>query len=49
MYVTVQMLGVSGDLRWSLGEQGLVVQMPEKRPCEHAYVLKIVKKRPFYL
>ncbi len=44
---SVRLLGVEGELAWSLTPGGLVVQMPAARPCEHAFVLKIVTRRPF--
>jgi alpha-L-fucosidase len=37
----VSMLGSPSPLSWSRDGQGLTVQMPEERPCEHAFVLKI--------
>jgi alpha-L-fucosidase len=38
---SVSMLGSQAPLSWSRNEQGLTVQMPGDRPCEHAFVLKI--------
>jgi len=38
----VTLLGHSGDLPWSQTADGLVVTLPEKKPCEHAYALKIL-------
>ena len=40
----VRMLGVEQPLKWSRGEEGLKVTMPESKPCEHAFVLKITRK-----
>jgi len=37
----VRLLGHDGDLKWSHGTEGLVVTLPEKKPCDHALVLKI--------
>jgi len=37
----VSLLGDGKDLDWKLTRRGLVVEMPDKKPCEHAYVLKI--------
>jgi alpha-L-fucosidase len=37
----ISMLGDGKDLEWHRTEQGLVVKTPEKKPCEHAYVIKI--------
>jgi alpha-L-fucosidase len=44
---SVRMLGVDAELEWSLGEEGLKIKPPDEKPCEHAYVFKIVRKRPF--
>ena len=45
--VGVTMLGDGKPLRWEMKGDGLFVEMPEKPPCEHAYVLKIIRKAPF--
>ena len=37
----VRLLGHEGKLEWSRTDEGLVVKLPEKKPCEHAFVLKI--------
>ena len=42
---SVEMLGVDEPLQWARGEDGLRVRMPDKKPCEHAYTLKITKRR----
>jgi len=39
---SVTLLGCDGKLAWSQQDDGLAVTLPAKRPCEHAYVLKIV-------
>jgi alpha-L-fucosidase len=38
----VRLLGHDGPLRWTRDADGLTVTMPERRPCEHAYVLKVL-------
>ncbi|MFC2099133.1 alpha-L-fucosidase C-terminal domain-containing protein [Bacteroidota bacterium] len=38
---SVTMLGISKPLTWNQDEKGMTVEMPNERPCEHAYVLKI--------
>ncbi|MEM3479663.1 MAG: alpha-L-fucosidase C-terminal domain-containing protein [Candidatus Bathyarchaeia archaeon] len=38
---SVEMLGVEEPLQWTRNEDGLRVKMPERKPCEHAYTLKI--------
>lgn len=43
----VQMLGVAGELAWSLTDLGLTVAVPDERPCDDAYVFKITRKSPF--
>lgn len=37
----ISMLGDGKELAWELTEEGLIVEMPKKKPCEHAFVLKI--------
>jgi len=45
--VSVTMLGDDKPLPWKLEKQGLVVRMPATKPCEHAFVVKIVRKKPY--
>lgn len=40
----VRMLGVEKPLKFSHDDKALTVEMPEQKPCEHAYVLKITAK-----
>ena len=44
---SVRMLGIDQDLEWSLALAGLTVKTPARKPCEHAYVLRIERTRPF--
>lgn len=44
---SVIMLGDGTPLRWSLGAEGLMIEPPARKPCEHAFVFKIVRKDPF--
>ena len=44
---SVWMLGIDEPLEWSMTDDGLVVGMPDERPCDNAYALKIVRKPPF--
>jgi alpha-L-fucosidase len=37
----ISLLGHGEDLDWRLTRGGLVVDMPDEKPCDHAYVLKI--------
>jgi alpha-L-fucosidase len=41
----VRVLGVDGSLGFSRDAKGLTVEMPETKPCEHAFVLKISGKK----
>jgi hypothetical protein len=42
---SVSLLGCNEELQWSRTDKGLAVTMPEKKPCEHAYALKICGQR----
>ena len=37
----VRLLGHEGSLQWSRTDAGLVVKLPEKKPCDHAFAFKI--------
>ena len=41
---SVTMLGIDKELEWSLTKEGLKVKMPNEKPCEHAYVIKIQRE-----
>jgi alpha-L-fucosidase len=43
---SVTMLGGEGHLEWRLTLDGLTMKTPTKRPCEHAYVFKIMRRHP---
>jgi alpha-L-fucosidase len=38
----VELLGFKEKVKWAQDEQGLVVEMPEQKPCDYAITLKIV-------
>ena len=38
----VRMLGVDKPLNWSRNAKSLTVEMPDKKPCDHAFTLKVV-------
>jgi alpha-L-fucosidase len=38
---SVRLLGNPGVLQWDRNREGLSVQLPARRPCDHAYVLEI--------
>ncbi|MAV25665.1 MAG: hypothetical protein CMQ05_06040 [Gammaproteobacteria bacterium] len=44
---SVRMLGVDRELRWSMTDSGLVIDVPDEKPCDHAYVFRIHRKAPF--
>ena len=43
----VEMLGCDKKLAWQVTDDGLLVEMPEKAPCDYAYSIKIGRKKPF--
>jgi alpha-L-fucosidase len=43
----VRMLGVDQELSWTLNSAGLEISAPDERPCDHAFVFQIKRKRPF--
>jgi alpha-L-fucosidase len=40
----VRLLGNAGKLEWKQSAEGLQVRLPSKRPCDHAFTLKISGK-----
>ena len=38
---SIKLIGYQGDVKWELTPKGLVVDMPEEPPCQHAYTIKI--------
>lgn len=44
---SVQMLGVDEELPWSVTPDGLIIRTPSRRPCEHAFAFRIVRRHPF--
>ena len=45
--VSIRMLGDGRELKWEMTTEGLTVETTKTKPCEHAFVFKIVRKRPF--
>ena len=43
----ITMLGDGQCLKWNYTEEGLLVRLPEKKPCDYAWVLKITRRSPF--
>jgi alpha-L-fucosidase len=44
--VSITMLGDGKPLHWEMNKDGLTVETPKTPPCEHAFVFKIVRKKP---
>jgi len=40
-YVSVEMLGSSESIKWSLEDSGLSLSPPSVKPCDHAFVFKL--------
>jgi alpha-L-fucosidase len=38
----VQLLGIDANLEWTQAEDSLQVKMPNQKPCDHAYALKVI-------
>ena len=44
---SVTMLGDNKELRWEMTKGGLSIETPKTRPCDYAYVFRIVRSKPF--
>ena len=44
---SVTMLGDGKELKWEMTKEGLSVETPKTKPCEYAFVIKIVRRKPF--
>ena len=44
---SIKLLGVDGELSWKKTDKDLRIKTPQEKPCQHAYVFKIERKRPF--
>lgn len=38
----IELLGSGHPIKWRRDESGLIIQLPDKKPCEHAFVFKII-------
>ena len=38
---SIKMLGVDEELKWSLDDNGLHIEVPDKKPCDYAVTFKI--------
>jgi alpha-L-fucosidase len=43
--VDLCLLGYAGSLRWKRDGEGLKISLPEKKPCDYAYVIRITFKK----
>jgi len=43
---TVQLLGSKAKLKWTRSADGLTVELPAQKPCEHAFAFKILPVDP---
>jgi alpha-L-fucosidase len=43
---TVQLLGSKAKLKWARNAQGLSIELPAQKPCEHAFAFKILPVDP---
>lgn len=44
---SVTMLGDGKELKWEMTREGLNIMLPKNKPCEYAYSIKIVRRKPF--
>jgi alpha-L-fucosidase len=44
---SVTMLGDGKELKWEMKKEGLSIETPKTKPCDYAYVLKIVRRNRF--
>ncbi len=44
---SVRMLGIDRELNWSMTREGLEIEGPKEKPCEHTHVFKIARKNSF--
>jgi alpha-L-fucosidase len=44
---SVTMLGDEKELKWEITREGMRIETPLTKPCDYAYVFKIVRRPPF--
>jgi alpha-L-fucosidase len=44
---SVSMLGDGNELKWAMTREGLSIETPRRKPCDHAFAFKIVRRKPF--
>ena len=45
--VSVTMLGDGKELKWEVNKDGLSIETPKTKPCDYAFVFRIVRRKPF--
>ncbi len=45
--VSITMLGDGKELKWEVKKDGLSIETPKTKPCDYAFVFKIVRRKPF--
>jgi len=38
---SIRILGIEQELRWDITDQGLRIEMPQEKPCDHVVTFKI--------
>ena len=38
---SIKMLGINRELKWALDDNGLHIEVPDEKPCNHAVTFKI--------
>jgi len=44
---SITMLGDGKELKWEVTKDGLSIEAPTTKPCDYAFVFKIVRRKPF--
>lgn len=44
---SIELLGCDEKPEWQVTDKGIVIKMPDKRPCDYAYSLKITRGKAF--
>ena len=40
---SVELLGVDGELKWEMTRDGIKIERPDQKPCDHVYAFKITR------
>jgi alpha-L-fucosidase len=44
---SITMLGDGKELKWEMTKEGLIIDTPQTKPCDYAFVFRIVRRKPF--